>query len=188
MAVSPVRNNRGFTLTEVMVSSALTLIVISGILATLLLFVRNGYQLSSYTEMEQSSRRVLESFGKDARMAQSATWNNSATNITFRVLNTAGTGYDNVTYFLDGTDFKRTSTSGTTVMMSGVTSFTLTGYRISDGTRVFDPANTGSVSWVIASNDTKQVQLTMVASRTRSTVANSSQKIISARFNLRNKS
>ena len=179
---------RGFTLTEVIISSTLCLIVVSGILSTMLLFVRNGYQLSSYSDMEQSSRRVLEAFGMDARMAQSATWNNSSTSISFQVMNGAGTATEAHTYFLDGTDFKRTTPDGTTVLMSGVTSFTMSGYRISDGSRIFDPANPSGVQWVIASNDTKQVQLTMVAARTRSTVANSTQKIISARFNLRNKS
>jgi type II secretory pathway pseudopilin PulG len=179
------RKVRAFTLIEVMVSMTLTVIAMAGVLSSIIMMARSSYTVTNYADMEAESRRGLERFAQDVRSAQSITWN-STTSITLTVPTgdttnptyTCTYGYDSYS-----NTFSRFQGSQTTVLFTGIQSgtFELKGYKIGGITAV-DLTNL-----VIASNDTKQIQLSLATQRTRATVGTTTQKVISARFILRNK-
>ena len=80
---------RGFTLVELMVATALSGLVLAGVLATTLQIVRGGVRLGNYAEMNTQIARALEQFGADARLATDLVWNN-ASDVTLSVPDAAG--------------------------------------------------------------------------------------------------
>ncbi len=177
---------RGFTLTEVMIAMSLTVAVMSGVMGTTLMIYRNGYAVQHYAEMESESRHGLEVFARDVRSASSLTWN-SASSVTLVVPTGRESDPTEVwTYRYDATarTFSRVSSSNVArVLFSGIVagSFDLRGFKIG-GTSAVDLTNL-----TIASNDTKQLQLSLSSERSRGNGTGGTQKVISARFILRNK-
>jgi prepilin-type N-terminal cleavage/methylation domain-containing protein len=180
---------RGFTLTEVLVSAALSSLIMAGVLSAFLFIGRTGFSASSYSEMESQLRRALDTFAHDARMAGGITWNH-AQSITLSVP-TAG-GLQHVTYAYDhgatgptagcfyrvlgGPD----STAPRRVLAREVApDFNFTRYKLEqDG--VTDNAALNDL-------ETKLVQVNLRSVRTAVTAATTSQTGRSARFVLRNK-
>lgn len=180
------RKRRGFTLSEVLIAATLTVVVVSGALSTTLMLARTGYTISQYTDMETESRKSMEQFGQDVRMAKAIVWNN-ATSVTLTVpTNSTGTTAEyTYTYDAVAQTFSRTTTAGTRVLLSGIESCTLVGYKL-NGTETHDPASPPS-SWTVVNNSTKQLQLSIASRRTQGGTLTTTQKVISARFILRNK-
>ncbi len=88
-----------FTLVEVMISTALTVVVMAGVLSAMLMILRTGYSVQQYTEMEQQSRVSLEFFGEDVRMAKTADWvNQNQVKLTVPIDNASGTKQIEYTY------------------------------------------------------------------------------------------
>ena len=185
----PRSGRRGFTLTEVLVSAALSSLIMAGVLSAFLFIGRTGFSASSYSEMESQLRRALDTFAQDARMAGGITWNHGQS-ITLSVP-TAG-GMQSVTYAYDNGATGPTagwfyrlpggpdSTAPRRVLVRDVASdFNFTRYKLEqDG-----------VTDNVALNDleTKLVQVNLRAARTAVTAATTSQTGRSARFVLRNK-
>src|SRR5687767_4404480 len=92
-------SRRGFTLVELMAASGLSTIILMGLLSSFVLIGKNSYNAANYSMMEAESRRALEMFTQEARMAQNLTWNN-AYSVTLSVV-TATSTPESVTYAYD---------------------------------------------------------------------------------------
>lgn len=187
MNARPGQRRKGFTLPELMMAATLSVVVVGGALSTSLMITRSGINISQYEDMESESRRTLEQFGQDVRMAKRIVWHN-ANSITLTIpTDNSGspTAIANFTYTYDAAakTFSRTSTAGTTVLLSGIEECTLMGFQLNG-----QPTHTSaSPDWTIVANSTKQLQLSISSRRSQSSQVNSTQKVISARFILRNK-
>ena len=174
-----------FTLVEVVIGSAIGVFVLLGVLTTFLMLGRSGVNIVSYSSMDTQTRKGLEEFAQDVRMASAFSWN-SATSITLTVPdNYAGTG-NQVTYAWDDTAGSPTyhyfyrmpgtaaSVAPRTTYVANVTGFSF--YR-------YDRLN------VAATDDahTKRLQISMTITTTNRTVVAATDTTISASFILRNK-
>lgn len=130
------RSSRGFTLAEIMIGAAIGVFVIAGLLTSYLLIIRSGYAISSYSEMDQQSRKAVEQFGIDARMASalvSKTDSSGAvTSVTFTVPDNYTSTSNEVTYAYDAADQwfylvpgDGSSLSGQQILARDVTSLSL---------------------------------------------------------------
>lgn len=186
-------DRRGFTLTEVIVAATLSAFVLAGVLSTFLMMGRTGANMANYAQLEAEARKALDLFGQDVRMAKNVNWGgvlpSSATSVTLTIPPPATGGSDwEVTYYLDTVVSSPTyrsfirrvgpasvSNPGT-VLIRKVSNFSYQAYKV---------GSTG-----IASNpaETKQIQLSLTASRASTTVVTATDVVLSARFILRNKS
>jgi prepilin-type N-terminal cleavage/methylation domain-containing protein len=178
---------RGFTLTEVMIAMTLSVVAMSGILSTALMISRSGYRIDQYTDMENESRKSLEQFGQDVRMSQDVVWHDANSLTLTLPVDATGTATQTCTYTYDpaAKTFARTSTGKTSVLLTGIEECTLMGFKING-----DPTHTSPTpasSWTTISNSTKQLQLSVSSQRTQTASVKTGQKVISARFILRNK-
>lgn len=160
--------------------------VMAGVLSTFVLMGRNGYNASNYSMMEAESRRALELFAQEARMADDVTWH-SATSVTLSVVNP--TGYSLVTYTYDATDagatartfYRRPGALGSgaeaQILVRSVSDFAFRRYKVVNGADF------------TARNDleTKQLQITLRTVRSGATTVDATNAVISARVVLRNK-
>ncbi|HSH93271.1 MAG TPA: prepilin-type N-terminal cleavage/methylation domain-containing protein [Roseimicrobium sp.] len=172
---------RGFTLVEVMIAASLGTIILAGVMSTFLMLGRSGANVANYNMMEAQSRRALEEFSQDIRMASAVTWN-SSTSITLTVPNNYTPTYGVVTYFYDSsakafcrTPKDSTSASGTqNSLISNIVSFSYARYD-----RINNPATLDTT--------TKRIQFSMTARTSTRTAAGASNIILSASYILRNK-
>lgn len=183
-------SRRGFTLTEVLVASTLSTLVLAGVLSAFLWLGRGGFAASSYSALEAETRNALEVFGGDVRKAVYFRWNNEQS-ITLWTA-TASNATTAVTYAYDadpasGTyrSFYRLPGEANSVAVRrplvrqvapdfAFRRFKLEQPGIADNT---------------AANDleTKQIEVTFRASRTGATAVAAKQAAHSARYVLRNK-
>jgi Tfp pilus assembly protein PilW len=167
-----------------MVAATLSGLVLLGVLSTFLFLGRSGANLRNYNDMEAQARTALELFAEDTRQASSVNWA-SANSLTLRI-NTTGVLFVDVTYTYDPTarTFSRTRSGTTTRLVTGITEFSLLAYTIT-GAPITD-FNTATAR-AVANSTTKQVQISLSASRTSSTVKSATNLVLSARYVLRNK-
>jgi prepilin-type N-terminal cleavage/methylation domain-containing protein len=175
---------RGFSLVELMISAALSGMILAGVLSAFLFLGRSGANIQNYNDMEAQARKALEVFAEDTRQASSVTWN-SDVSLTMIVDGA------NVTYAYSSTSnsFTRVVGSTKTTLLTGIIpptsgnpffrAYTITGTEITD----FSTA----AARTTANNTTKQVQISLRASRTTTTVSTATNTVLSARFVLRNK-
>ena len=180
------RRHRGFTLVELAVATGLSSIVLTGIVSSFVLVGKNAYNAANYSIMEMESRRALQTFTQEARMADNVTWN-SDHSVTLSVV-TDTTSYL-VTYTHDnGTSgvtasclCRRRGAAGSTepaqVLVRNVTDFAFRRYKVVNGSD-FNAAN---------DLETKQLQITLRTVRTGTTTVNATNAVLSARVVLRNK-
>lgn len=173
------RSRRGFTLTEVMIAAFIAAIVLTAVLTTALFIGRSAMNIRNYTDMESQARKMLEYFAEDTRQASSVTWNNS--NSLTLVVNTANVNYsyDSATLTLT-----RTLAGSPNVTVTNINAFQFIAYTI-NGLQITDFSTTAART--TASNSTKQVQISLAASRNRQTLTNTTSTVLSARYILRNK-
>lgn len=176
---------RGFTLTELMIGTSLSTIVLAGVLSAFLMLGRSGMNAAGYAVSEAEIRRGVEEFSQDVRMASDITWN-SATSITLTVPNNY-TGHGNqVTYAYDNSttgptaqSFYRmpgaaTSTAGKLIFVRSVSSFAFARFNR------LDAAATNNA-------ETKRIQISMNVRRTRATLVAANTTLVMASYILRNK-
>jgi hypothetical protein len=180
----------GFTLTEVMIASGLSVLVLTGVLSAFLMIGRSGYLASSYSELGAQTSRGLDTFGNDVRKSCDIHWN-SAQSVTLTVV-TSGNLTRLVTYAYDATTGN--ATSGTFYCLEGDTASTaprqiLIRNVASDFAFQRFKLEQPGVSDNTATSDleTKQLQLTFRAMRAGSTTVSANQSALSARYILRNK-
>jgi prepilin-type N-terminal cleavage/methylation domain-containing protein len=186
----------GFTLVEVMISAALSSFLLAAVLSSNLFIGRTSANLGNYITMESQARRGLETFAEDVRMSKNITWNDTVhvtngsggNSITLTIPGVLATDPDTlVTYYYETNSGNaayrsfcrktgdKDSTATPMQLITNCTSFS------------FDRYKTGTLG--AASNDleTKQLQLTLTASRSTTTVVTATNLVISARFIMRNK-
>lgn len=174
-----------------MVAGTLGALIMIAVLAAFAFITRAGLTTQSYTDMEGQSRNAMELFAQDVRMASDIRWNSSQS-LTLTVKNAGNTEYYTYAYDAASGSFARqqvVTPSGQapigspSVLITGIKpgTFQFTAYKIDTGT-----INLASISEV-TDRMTKQVQIALETQRTRAGLATASNKVISARFILRNK-
>ncbi len=181
---------RAFTLAEVMIAATLSVFVLAGVLSAFLMIGRTGFNSSSYSEMETTLRHGLEMFAEDVRAASDIRWN-SAQSVTLTVP-TATNATFLVTYAYDSAPTSSTagcfyrvlgnsaSTNQRQVLVRQVApDFSFQRYKI-EQPGIADNAATTDL-------ETKQIRLTLRATRTGVTTVAANQRALSASYILRNK-
>ena len=174
------RARAGFSLIEVMVSTTLAGVVLAGVMTAFLFLGRSGANVRNYSDMEAQARRGLEFFAEDVRQASAIVWS-SSTHVTLTV-NSASVAY---VYSSSAGTFSRVDASSNRVLMSGIAPGTFT-FRAFNVVGNELPLAT-SADLAAAGSSTKQLQISLEASRTSQTVATATNTVLSARFILRNK-
>lgn len=168
---------RGFTLVEVLIASGLASFILAGVLTTFLFLGRSGANVQNYNDMESQARRALEQFAQDTRQASAITWN-SANSVTMNV------DAIPVTYTYASGSFTRTVGANARTLLNGITVFAFKAYKIT-GVEITGIGSTTTLA--AAGQTTKQLQISLQASRLSQTVATATNTVLSARFILRNK-
>jgi len=179
------RRAAGFTLVELMVAGGIGSFILTGVLSVILMMGRSGLSASNYADMEAQSRRAVDEFAQDVRMASNLTWN-SATSVTLTVSDNYTSTGNRVTYAYDN------STSGATARSF----YRLPGEAGSTAARFVLARNVTALNFArftrtnaVATNEllTKRLQLTMNLRTTRQTTVDQNTLVISASYVLRNK-
>ncbi len=187
---SPARRGRAaFTLVEVMVSATISVFLLAGILSAFLMIGRSGFVASSYSELEAQTRRALDTFGQDVRKATDIKWNSSQS-VTLSVA-TATNATTLVTYAYDAST--GAATSGCFYRLLGAADSTLPRRVLVKNVasdfafRRYKLENAGADNTASTDLETKQLEVSLHAARTGSTVVAANQTALSARYILRNK-
>ncbi len=172
---------RAFTLVEVLVATTLSSMVLAAVLTCFLFLGRAGVGLQNYADMESQARAAIETFALDARMASDARWN-SAQSLTLTIRRAGGNISATYAYDPVARTFTRSVPGAAAeVLLTDIRSFSFNAYGIDTGAISLDTITTAT------HRDTKQVQISLETERVRRSLAASTNKVISARFVLRNK-
>lgn len=175
-----VRRRGGFTLVEVMVAATLASFVLAAVLSTFLFMGRSGANLRNYSDMETQARRALEMFAEDVRQGSAIAWPSNTT-VNLNVNSVA------VQYAYDSAagSFTRTTAAGTQTLITGITAgtFAFKAYNVAGGEMPLVTA----ANLTAAGSSTKQLQISLEASRNTVTVSSATNLVLSARYILRNK-
>ena len=189
---TPSRRNRarsrGFTLVEVLIASALASVVMAAVLTSVIMISRSGYLLNNYIDMENQARTALETIALDARVSQDVAWiraNDTSPLIGITLTDPAGVSirYD---YNSSAGTLSRTTNGATRVLITGIQSLTFSAYKYADATGILivDPSTT---TLTALNGVTKMLQISLSSIRTRTTLADATNNVVSARYVLRNK-
>lgn len=179
----------GFTLSEVLIATTLSALVLAAVMSTFVFIGRTGFRTSSLSELEAEVRRGLETFAEEARLACDVHWNN-AQSVTLTL--PASAPATTVTYAYDADSrsstyrsFYRvvgdsTSTQPRRALIRNLTSdFTFKRYKLETAA--------GGDNTAANDTETKQLQIVLRAERTTGAIAATNQSVSSARYILRNK-
>lgn len=169
-------------------------------MTTFLMMGRTGVLAQNYTELEVEARKALEMFSREARMAYGVSSFGNAS-VTLQIPDTTenrtgnATGAYSVTYAFAGTSFTRTGPPITTPTGATSTSTLVSNVKqigSTDFIRYFKYDNSGyqngsQSNYATKVAEIKQIELNFIAQRSNNTVATSTDKVMSARFILRNK-
>lgn len=170
MKAPRVRDQRGYTLAELLVAIAVVGLLMSGLFLTL----REGqtaYQYgSTRVEVQQNARVALARIMRELRAARSFT-TTSATDVKFKFLDDTGTNIE-VEYLLGGTNLQRNQTGAAgqpETLIGGVQSLAITYFDVSNVVTT-TPANVRSVDIKIT---TRPEDPTLAAANVRTAVVQS---------------
>lgn len=184
-----VRDNRGFTLLEVTIATVLSSVVLAAVLGAFLMIGRTSFNAGNYTQNEAEIRHALDVFGSDARLAKDIRWS-SDTEVSLIVATPAGLDR-RVTYAYDADPSSPTHRSFYRITVSDPTAAPreVLAREVSElSFKRFKLERAGSAeNHAINDLETKQLQLTLRASRKGATTVAASQTGVSANFILRNK-
>lgn len=169
----------GFTLVEVLISAFIGAWILAAVLSSFLFLGRSGANVQNYNDMEAQARKALEYFAEDTRQASGITWGSDNNSLTLTVNGAS------VIYLYDPSSkiFYRRASSGTIALVTGITTFAFSAYNIAGNSL---PLVT-TANLTDANGTTKQLQISLEASRTNVTVVAATNTVLSARFVLRNK-
>jgi hypothetical protein len=169
-------------------------LVLAGVLSSVLMINRSGYLLNNYIEMERQARNALETFAIDARMTESVAWSRAADGTTLTGITLTPPDGKKITYTYDSTEpnsgklvRKDETTAKETTLVTGIQSFSFTAYKYTETTKGYVAIDPAATTDTLLKNDTKMVQISLSALRTRSTLADATNNVVSARYVLRNK-
>lgn len=172
------RDQRGFTLAELLVVTAVIGLVMAGIFV----LQQQGQQAyllgSNRVETQQNARVALDLMTRDLRSAQSITAIPNGQDVTFVDQNAA-----TIRYALSGTALNRTDpVNGTLGLIGGVQALTLTYYSAYDGA-----TNTGTTTGVAGSVTAIRVQMATKSEDTTLAGFGGQQTLMESMIRLRNK-
>lgn len=173
---------------ELLVSTALSAVIVAGVMAAVLMITRSGYLLNHYIDMEKEARAALETIAIDARVTKSVSWKRSSDTAPLTgVVLTSPDGVA-VTYDYDSTagTLRRTEGGRSRILITGIESLTFSAYKYADlpGVQMIDPATTSLTS---LNGVTKMLQISLSSARSRSSLVDATNNVVSARYVLRNK-
>jgi len=181
-----------------MVAAAISSVILAGIFSSFLFIGRSGANIQNYSDMESQARKALELFAEDSRQASAVTW------LTNNQIRLTVNGNPHTYTYASGSLTRTTVISGnttTTTLLTGIiapvartdtngatcTPF-FRGYNINGiEFTAIQYANPSAGDLAAASSATKQLQISMEASRKSQTVTSATNTVLSARFILRNK-
>jgi Tfp pilus assembly protein PilW len=178
------RKSRGHTLVEVLIAATLAAFTLAGVLSSFLFLVRSGTNIRNYSDMESQARKALEIFAEDVRQASAISWTSNQS-VTL-IVNSRPVTF---TYSSTNKTFTRVHYVGSggvaRILISGITpgTFTFRAYTVSGNELPLASA----ANLTAAGVNTKQLQISMEASRANQTVVAATNTVLSARFILRNK-
>jgi Tfp pilus assembly protein PilW len=196
------RQGAAFTLVEVLIGATLSSFVMIGVLSTFLMMGRMGANIQNYTEIEAKARESLELFSREVRLAYAVESDFSGTKVTLRIPDTTatrnGTGAGSyiVTY-----EFDTANSRMTRAVNGGTASPLVTGIQLIPGSSVFfkyyrflNPENFDLGKGYLYNSaiartfsEIRQIEINFLLQRKDMTVASATNKVLSARFILRNK-
>ena len=123
-----VRNQRGFSLAELLIVMALTGLILAGVFAIQQRGTNSYLMGASRVEVQQNSRTALELMTRELRSATCVTALSGTTDITFKTGNPDCALGVTVRYQLSGNTLNRTEAGVAGVLIGGVQSLTFTSY------------------------------------------------------------
>jgi hypothetical protein len=151
-------------------------LLLAAILSSFLFMGRSSVSIANYATMTSESRAGLEIFGRDIRSGENVKSGFTSTSVTILVPRTSG-GVDEIVYTFrpnqPNRPFVRIDSTGERVLMTGIETLQLNYFNLQGA-----PANVPL--------EVKQVQLQLKLVRRAISLENT-EKIVSARFILRNK-
>lgn len=171
---------RGFSLVEILVASSLATVVMAGVMTAFLFVGRTSVSLRNYADLETQARNAMETFAQDVRMSSGVVWN-SAESLTLTIQQGNASVPATYTYNPAARTFSRTIGTTTDILITSIRSFAFNAYSI-DTTAISLAAPTAATNTA-----TKQIQISLETERINRTLALHTNKVISARFVLRNK-
>lgn len=174
----PRRKSGGFSLVEVMIAMSLGLVAAGAIMSSFIFMVRSSHSVSHYAEMNAESRYALEIIGRDLRNALDlASRTLSAEHVELLVVREDGS-VEHVSYVLmarpSGGILVRNDAEGGTILMREIQEFSFRFYDLQGSEVITNPL------------PVKQVQV-QVKLRRRMTGLDHTDRIVSARYIMRNK-
>lgn len=169
------------------ISASLASIILAAILSSFLFLTRSGLIMRNYVDMETQARNAMETFALDVRMSSGVSWNTDQS-VTLTIERDGSTAQATYAYYatasgsIPARSFVRLSGTEVNVLITDIKSFSYHAYSI-------DTAAVSLTSIGPATNRaTKQIQISLETERAQSSLASATNKVISARFVLRNKS
>lgn len=160
----------------------------AAVLSAVIMLTRSGYLLNNYIDMEKQARSALETIAVDARLAKTVSWQrDSDTAPLAGVILTDPDGVQvRYSYNRSAGTLTRTRGSDVRVIITGIQSLTFSAYKYADATGIelIAPSSTTLSS---LNNVTKMMQVSLSSVRTRTTLADATNNVVSARYVLRNK-
>lgn len=198
---------RAFTLVEVLIGASLTSFILLGVLTAFLMMGRVSANIQNYTDIEARGRAALETMSREIRAAFNIT-TYSTTGVTLSIPDASASRTTlayNVTYaYNSGTgSITRTGppvdnpagTSATTTLITGVQPITgsdvFNYYRYVNsstlGLGYVDGFQTNTVTGTAPTSAIQQIEVKFLVRRASATVTAATNKVLSARFIIRNK-
>jgi Tfp pilus assembly protein PilW len=181
-----------------MIAAGIAAFILAAVLSSFLFLGRSGANIQNYSDMESQARKALELFAEDTRQASAVTW------LTNNQIRLTVNGNPHTYTYASGTLTRTTVIGGntkSTVLLTGIiapiartdtNAATCTpffrGYNI-NGVEftAIQYASPSAAELAAASSGTKQLQISMEATRHSKTVVAATNTVLSARFILRNK-
>jgi Tfp pilus assembly protein PilW len=163
-----------------MIAAGLAAFILAAVISSFLFLVRSGTNIQNYSDMESQARKALEIFAEDVRQASAIVWTSNV-NVTL----TINSSWVNYAYSSTNRTFVRTDPSGARTLITGITAntFVFRAYTVAGA----ELALATAANLTAAGVNTKQLQISLEASRTNQTVVAATNTVLSARFILRNK-
>jgi hypothetical protein len=165
---------------ELMVATSLGTIIMAAVMSTFLFIGRTSIVMRNYADLETQARNAMEIFAQDVRMSSAVSWTNAnSVSMTVR----SGGVSQPVQYAYDASSrtFSRTFDGTTTMLISNIRNFAFSAYSIDT-----EPLSLAAPT-AATNTATKQIQIALETERRNPVLALTTNKVISARFVLRNK-
>lgn len=169
-------SRKGFTLVEVLLVMALMSVLIAGVISAFLMFSRGGIAMGNYERMERRSRMLLETFARDVRDADGASFPSE------RRL-TLSQGGVTVAYEYDPEDGEVTVARSDVAGLPRALASSIAGFEF----KAYDSDGAAAALSSDASNTIKMIQIALDLASEVTGAPDTTAAFVSSRYVLRNK-